>query len=55
MSDDFDDFKDEDDNKKLAEMLGFNEVTIKKRPVKRRSKKRLLLENSGKGQSVCYQ
>ncbi|KAJ8705666.1 hypothetical protein PYW08_012712 [Mythimna loreyi] len=49
ISDDFDDFKDEDDNKKLAEMFGFNDVTIKKRSDKRRSKKRLLLDNTGKG------
>lgn len=48
ISDDFDDFKDEDDNKKLAELLGFNDVTIKKRSEKRRSKKRLLLDNTGK-------
>ncbi|KAJ8703979.1 hypothetical protein PYW07_013273 [Mythimna separata] len=48
ISDDFDDFKEEDDNKKLAEMLGFNDVTIKKRSDKRRSKKRLLLDNTGK-------
>uniref|UniRef100_A0A2A4K6K7 Protein krueppel n=1 Tax=Heliothis virescens TaxID=7102 RepID=A0A2A4K6K7_HELVI len=44
VSDDFD-FKDDDDNKKLAEMFGFSDVTIKKRSDKRRSKKRLLIEN----------
>ncbi|CAH0698504.1 unnamed protein product [Spodoptera exigua] len=46
MSDDFDDFKNGDDNKKLVEMLGFKDVAIKKRSEKRRSKKRLLLDSS---------
>ncbi|KAH9635156.1 hypothetical protein HF086_009496, partial [Spodoptera exigua] len=36
MSDDFDDFKNGDDNKKLVEMLGFKDVAIKKRSDKRR-------------------